>query len=138
VLRQLREWLDGGVSADAITVLAPGRFEKSIFASIDAGRLPRPIVDVSHADSTEPNTIRFSTVAGYKGLESEAVLLTGFENLDDPATLSLLYVGASRARAPLGLVLDEGCKDAYVSRAREVVERLVGSDATTPPTSLNY
>ncbi len=65
-------------------------------------------------------------MAGFKGLESEAVLLTGFDDLSDPATLSLLYVGASRARALLGLVLDERCREAYVERAKDVVERLVG------------
>jgi Nuclease-related domain len=129
ILNQLRVWLDGGVSPGDITVLAPGGFDDSALARIDPGRLPRQIVDVSHADSADPNKIRFSTVAGYKGLESEAVLLTGFTDLDEPSTLSLLYVGASRARALLGLVLDEDCKQAYKERAREVVERLLGVGA---------
>ena len=113
-------------SPNDIIVLAPRSFEDSALARIDSGRLPRPIVDVSHAESSDPNRIRFSTVAGYKGLESEAVLLTGFDDLSDLSTLSLLYVGASRARALLGLVLDERCREAYVERARDVVERLVG------------
>jgi hypothetical protein len=127
MLRQLRAWLEGGVSPDAITVLAPGGFEDCVLATIDPRQLPRPIVDVSHAESDDPNKIRFSTVAGFKGLESEAVLLTGFAELSDSATLSLLYVGASRARALLGLVLDERCREAYVERARDVVERLVAA-----------
>jgi hypothetical protein len=127
MLQQLRAWLDGGVSPDAIIVLAPGGFEDCPLATVDHRRLPRPIVDVSHAESNDPNKIRFSTVAGFKGLESEAVLLTGFAELNDLATLSLLYVGASRARALLGLVLDERCREAYVERARDVVERLVGA-----------
>jgi hypothetical protein len=129
MLRQIREWLDGGIAPYDIIVLAPGSFEDSALARIDSGRLPRPIVDVSRAESSDPNRIRFSTVAGYKGLESEAVLLTGFGNLTDLSTLSLLYVGASRARALLGLVLDERCREAYVERARDVVERLVGVEA---------
>jgi hypothetical protein len=129
LLRQIREWLDGGLIPGDITVLSPGRFEDSVLATIDPGRLPRAVVDVSHAESTEPNRIRFSTVAGYKGLESEAVLLTGFADLTELSTLSLLYVGASRARALLGLVLDEQCREAYVERARDVVERLIGVEA---------
>ena len=125
MLRQLREWLSGGVRPEDITVLSPGSFGDSVLAAIDRGRLPRPIVDVSHSESLDPDKIRFSTIAGFKGLESEAVLLTGFSDLTDPLALSLLYVGASRARALLGLALDERCKDAYTERAREVVERLV-------------
>jgi hypothetical protein len=125
VLQQLREWIDGGLQAADITVLTPASFEGSALATIDVGRLPRPIIDVSHAESDDPNKIRFSTVAGFKGLESEAVLLTGFNDLTDAASLSLLYVGASRARALLGLVLDERCREAYVERARDIVERLV-------------
>jgi hypothetical protein len=128
VLKLLREWLDKGVPAEGITILAPTRFEDSVLGSTDLHRLPRPIVDVSHGDSMEPNKIRFSTIAGYKGLESEAVVLTGFSDLSDGQTLALLYVGSSRARALLGLVLDERCRDAYIERAGDVVERLVGSD----------
>ncbi len=97
MLRQLREWLDGGVRPEDITVLTPGSFGDSALAAIEVGRFPRPIVDVSHSESLDPDKIRFSTVAGFKGLESEAVLLTGFRDLSDAATLSLLYVGASRA-----------------------------------------
>jgi hypothetical protein len=127
ILRQLRVWLDGGVTPDAITVLSPKRFEHSAIAGIDASRLPRPFVDVSHGGSSDANRIRFSTIAGFKGLESEAILLTGFEDLSDSRTLSLLYVGASRARGLLGLVLDERCREAYIDRARDIVGRLVGA-----------
>jgi hypothetical protein len=127
ILRQLRAWIDGGVAADAITILSPKRFENTLFVGIDRSRLPRPIIDVSHAESSEPDRVRFSTVAGFKGLESEAILLTGFNDLSDPEALSLLYVGASRARGLLGLVLDERCREAYVERARDIVTRLVAA-----------
>lgn len=126
ILRQLRTWVDGGVAPDGITVLSPKRFDRSAIGGIDASRLPRPLVDISHSGSSDPNRIRFSTVAGFKGLESEAILLTGFNDLSDPGTLSLLYVGASRARALLGLVLHERCREAYIERARDIVGRLVG------------
>jgi Nuclease-related domain/AAA domain len=129
LLTQLRNWVEGGMTPGAITVLAPMRFDKSPLSTIDVARLPRPLVDVSHAESSDPDKIRFSTVAGFKGLESEAILLTGFNSLTEPTTLSLLYVGASRARVLLSLVLDEQCRDAYVERARDVVERLIEARA---------
>jgi hypothetical protein len=125
VLGVLREWLDGGLNPADITVLSPRRFSDSVFASIEPSRLPRPIVDVSDAEHRDLGKIRFSTIAAYKGLESEAVLLIGFDNLTDLPTLMLLYVGASRARGVLGLVLDERCREAYVQRATDIVGRLV-------------
>jgi hypothetical protein len=127
ILRVLRDWIDRGVQPSAVTILSPRRFEGSSIARIERSRLPRQIVDVSHSDTVEPNCMRFSTVAGFKGLESEALLLTGFVDLEDPRTLGLLYVGASRARALLALVLSENCREAYVERARDVVGRLIGA-----------
>ena len=83
ILRVLRDWLDGGLNPTDITVLSPRRFSDSVFASIEPSRLPRPIVDVSDAEPHDLGRIRFSTIAAYKGLESEAVLLIGFDNLTD-------------------------------------------------------
>lgn len=129
VLRVLRDWLEGGLKPDDITVLSPRRFSDSVFGAIDPSRLPRPIVDVSDAEPRDHGKIRFSTIAAYKGLESEAVLLTGFDDLTDLSTLMLLYVGASRARGVLGLVLDERCREPYVERAMEIVGRLISPDS---------
>ena len=130
LLGQLRTWVEQGVSPADITILTPGRLERSPLAEIQPSKLPRPIVDVSHAGSDDPNKIRFSTVASFKGLESEAVLLTGVSDLTETTTLSLLYVAASRARVLLSLVLDEQSRAAYIERARDVVERLVEARAS--------
>ena len=59
VLKLLRAWLDDGVAPEAITVLAPTKFDNSILASTSPERLPRPIVDVSQADSSEPTRFAF-------------------------------------------------------------------------------
>jgi hypothetical protein len=125
VVKLLRDWVDRGVAPRAITVLSPRRLDTSVLARIDTKRLPKAVVDISHADAPEDERIRFSTIAGFKGLESDAVLLTGFDDLADPEALSLLYVGASRARALLGLVLPESCREIYVERAKDLVGRLV-------------
>jgi hypothetical protein len=125
VLEKLREWIDSGVAPGSITVLSPRKLDRSVLGRIEPSRLPRPVVDVSHSDSVGADRIQFSTVAGFKGLESDAVLLTGFEDLTTPEAMSLLYVGASRARALLGLVLDERCREAYLERAKETVGRLL-------------
>jgi hypothetical protein len=47
-----------------------------------------------------------STVQAFKGLESDVVILTGFRSLLDEADQKLLYIGMSRARVKLCLILD--------------------------------
>ena len=51
----------------------------------------------------EPGRVRVGTIQGFKGLESDVVILAGIDSrcLRYPATL---YVGASRARALLVLL----------------------------------
>ena len=57
---------------------------------------------VDAAAEPAPNTIRYSTVTKFKGLESDVVLLTevgvASDHLTDEKRRALLYVGASRAR----------------------------------------
>ena len=93
----VREWLDRGLSPDQIMVLSPRAFAQSTIGSIEAAS--------SHAKwwmsawhTPDTSRIRFSTIAGFKGLEADAVLLTDLEDLDDPDSRALFYVGASRAK----------------------------------------
>jgi hypothetical protein len=121
----IRDWLRRGIAPHQITVLSPRNFESSTLGSIDPAKLPRQIVDVSHSGASDTSRIRFSTIAGFKGLEADAVLLTDLDDLMDPETRSLLYVGASRAKVLMALLLDEGCREQYNARASELVGRLV-------------
>ena len=120
--RVLRGWLDRGLSPGQIVVLSQRSFAASTIGSIASSRLPRQVVDISMAPTPDTSRIRFSTIAGFKGLEADAVLLTDLEDLDDTETRALLYVGASRAKALLALLLDESCRSRYTSRASELVE----------------
>ena len=127
--RVLRAWLDGGLQPDQITILSSRRLERSLIGSIDDRKLPRKVVDVSHAPARDDGRLRFSTIAGFKGLESDAVLLVDIDDVAKPDQLALLYVGASRARSVLGLVLDEKCRETYGERVAEIVSRLVDTKA---------
>ena len=124
--RVLRGWLDSGLTPDQITVLSPRSYERSTVGVIDPKRLPRQIVDVSKKVATDATRIRFSTISGFKGLEADAVLLIDLDDLVDPDTRALLYVGASRAKTLMTLILDESCREQYTGRASELVGRLVG------------
>jgi VIT1/CCC1 family predicted Fe2+/Mn2+ transporter len=55
----------------------------------------------------QPNAIRYSTIAGFRGLESDAIVVVGVDELTSESVHSLLYVAASRARALLAIFINE-------------------------------
>ena len=58
-------------------------------------------------------SIPFTSIHAFKGLESSAVIITDVDNLDDERSQALLYVGMSRARARLYMLMDEKCRRSY-------------------------
>jgi superfamily I DNA/RNA helicase len=58
-------------------------------------------------------SIPFTSIHAFKGLESSAVIITDVDNLDDERSKALLYVGMSRARARLYMLMDEKCRRSY-------------------------
>jgi hypothetical protein len=127
VPRVLRDWLDRGLEPGQITILSPRKFERSLVGSIDPARLPRRIVDITRGDPSDTNRIRFSTIAGFKGLEGDAILLVDVDEMTSPHQLALLYTGASRAKSLLGLVMSESCRETYGGRVAETVGRLINA-----------
>ncbi len=59
------------------------------------------------------HAIPFSSIHAFKGLESPAVIITDIETVDDEMAQSLLYVGMSRARIRLVLLMNESCRKSY-------------------------
>lgn len=60
-----------------------------------------------------PEFIRYASIHAFKGLESSAVIITDVDNLDDERSQALLYVGMSRARARLYMLMYEKCRASY-------------------------
>lgn len=58
-------------------------------------------------------SIPFTSIHAFKGLESSAVIITDVDNLDDERSQALLYVGMSRARARLYMLMEEKCRRSY-------------------------
>lgn len=58
-------------------------------------------------------TIPFASIHAFKGLEAPAVIITDINNLDDERTRALLYVGMSRARIRLFMLMHESCRASY-------------------------
>jgi len=57
--------------------------------------------------------IRYSSVHAFKGLESPAIILTDIEGIDDEQSKALLYVGMSRARVRLHVLMNERLRSSY-------------------------
>ncbi len=123
----LLKWLEEGVPVESIVILSPRRFESSVASKVEGA--PKPIVDTSgERPEPDPDTIAFSTIHAYKGLESEAVLLVDVDDLDSERMRALLYVGGTRSRTILGVLRSS---DTTPTFSRRVVDR--SNDLATAP-----
>ena len=57
--------------------------------------------------------VPYASIHAFKGLEAPAVIITDIDNLSDERSRSLLYVGMSRARIRLYILMNEGCRNDY-------------------------
>lgn len=58
-------------------------------------------------------TVRYASVHAFKGLEAPAIILTDIEGVDDDQAKALLYVGMSRARVRLHVLMQERLRSGY-------------------------
>ena len=108
---QLRKLSDSGLPLNELIILSPKRFENSC-AGLVSGFT---IAEIKHANeiSTTHNFFGFATVQAYKGMESNYVLITDIEDLASETAKSLLYIGMSRARYGLILLIAESMRSQY-------------------------
>lgn len=96
---------------DEIVVLSLNADEKSCAAELSAAGRNR-LVPFREVDRPEKGCIRYVSVHAFKGLEAAGIVITDIERLDEHAR-SLLYVGMSRARVRLVLLMHEDCRKEY-------------------------
>lgn len=97
--------------ASEIVVLSMRKDTDSCAGSISsdvAGIKLSPIQSVQ-----DGQTIPFASIHAFKGLEAPAIIVTDIDSLDDERSRSLLYVGMSRARIRLYLLMSESCRKSY-------------------------
>lgn len=97
----LDELLKDGVNYQDIVILSTLRLENSIVSGI---------ADKLTESKGQPNKIYFSTIHGFKGLESPVIILTDIDNIGFDARKNLLYVGMTRARSALYILASERVK----------------------------
>ena len=92
------------VPINDIIILSPRRLENSDLADIE--RISGyPIADITDRNiEIQPQSIRFSTIHAFKGLESKAVVIVGIDGEDSSWMRMILYVGMSRAQSLLVLM----------------------------------
>lgn len=76
-------------------------------------------------DTEEPDRVRLTTAADFKGLEAAAVVVVGIRELHERESLRRMYVACSRARVLLGIVIDESAREDFDLRAVEFARRRV-------------
>lgn len=109
-----------GVKPNDIVILSPRRFDASSLKGIaSVGGLA--VSDVSADHQIGENAVAFSTIHAFKGLESAVVIVIDIEQVDSDEARSLLYVGMSRARSLLVLMIREAARGLVERRIREAM-----------------
>jgi hypothetical protein len=101
------------ISPENITILSPFKYHNSSVAKLGD---TFEIVDInSHGlRGNRERTYSFSTIHGYKGLENSYVILTDITRLNDPEFNHLLYIGMSRAKVGLYVLIHQEAKKTYL------------------------
>jgi len=109
----------GGIDPEQIAVLSPRRLERTCLARGLQGKRFE-LADVSRGGiGSAPGSVMFSTIASFKGLETRAVLLIDIAGLEEIEQLRDVYVGASRARVELIVLLPSSAEPAVMALAEE-------------------
>ena len=114
--------INDGVPSHEIVVLSPRRLENSAIASLTSIS-GLQVHDGSRSLQTPDGWISFSTIHAFKGLESQVVIVIDVQGMDDERSQALLYVGMSRARSLLILMIHEQARVAIESRFRAAMEK---------------
>jgi hypothetical protein len=67
--------------------------------------------------------ITWSVVSGFKGLENDVVILVGVKDIDGDWHRGVTYVGMSRARTRLHVIIREDCDEKRQQRMKEEQEK---------------
>lgn len=97
-----------GISAESITILSPYKRENSVVSEIEGIKIRdyKPQIE---------DSITFSTIQAYKGLENTVIIMTDVESFDHE---QLMYVGLSRARSGLFILESNEARKEYLNIQR--------------------
>jgi hypothetical protein len=71
----------------------------------------------------------YATIQAFKGLEAPAVILTDIEELEGYYAQAMLYIGMSRARINLVLIMHEKCRKKYLEINEQGLKIILGGQS---------
>jgi len=81
------------------------------------------------AEAESRASVRYSSVHAFKGMEAPAVILTDIEGIEDEQSKALLYVGMSRARVRLHVLINERLRSSYDAMLTAGLKAALGRSA---------
>lgn len=97
--------------AGEIMVLSMKNDESSCAGIASSGSIGARLAPIRKVQDGQ--TIPFSSIHAFKGLEAPAVIITDIDSLNEEKARALLYVGMSRARIRLFMLMHESCRASY-------------------------
>ena len=95
----VNELLSDGISPESITILSPYRFDNSVVARVSS--------EIPVSVERDNGKVFFSTIDSFKGLENSVVIITDLFDFQREKDIARLYIGMTRARSALFLLLSE-------------------------------
>lgn len=114
----IEKLLDDGVNPEDIIVLSPRKFWNSVaYTLAEGGRFG--LYELRERNQKNGKTVRipFSTIHAFKGMESPVVVMCDLDTIDSDEPQALLYVGMSRARSHLTILLHNKTQPAIAELA---------------------
>ncbi|KAF0237524.1 MAG: NERD and DEXDc domain [Prolixibacteraceae bacterium] len=108
---QLKKVADEGLPLNEMVILSPKKLENSCVKSLPDYSIKE--IKTANEVSATQKYFGFATVQSYKGMEGNYILITDIEDLSSEVAKSLLYVGMSRARYGLILLISEAIQRQY-------------------------
>lgn len=117
VLQKLEEEGVARGRVSVLTVKSPSSEEEARLHKM--GLRPLCEQDVPKLGTSLLEHVTWSTISGFKGLENDVAVVVGIEDIDRDWHRSVAYVGMSRARSRLYVVIREDCNAQRKEREKE-------------------
>lgn len=120
-----------GVNLGDVVILSPYSFQKSCFEGDNIFKSICSFQDITNTSYRNilSNTLKFSTIQAFKGLESKVIILINIDRFDDDYSRLVNYTAISRARTLLHIFYKEDIKDEMFKVIDEGLELIEDSHA---------
>ena len=120
--------LRDGLRPEDLVILSPRRFADSVAGRLSLsehglGNLAVVELRETRTDARRQDVLGFATVQAFKGMESPAVVLCDVERVETEEPQALLYIGMSRARSYLGMLVHDGVKASIAQALLKKLEK---------------